>query len=90
VKESEESLQQFGDKKRPKIHQSSIFFYQSMLSFTTVEAMVKGAMVALFLPLFWGFIKNLMYLGLHPPKHGKLHPCDFFHFVNTCHLHIDQ
>jgi hypothetical protein len=23
--------------------------------------------------------ENLMYLGLHPPKHGKLHPCEKFH-----------
>jgi hypothetical protein len=29
---------------------------------------------------------NLMYLRLHPPKHGKLHPCEKFHFMNTCHL----
>jgi hypothetical protein len=34
--------------------------------------------------------KNLMYLGLHPPKHGKLHPCENFHYVNICHLHIGQ
>ncbi len=29
--------------------------------------------------------ENLMYLGLHPPKHErwKLHPCENFHFVNT-------
>jgi len=77
-------------KKKPKIHQSSKKFYQSMSFLTTVEAMIKGATLALLPPLFWGFIKNLMYLGLHPLKHGKLHPCDFFHYVNTCHLHIDQ
>ncbi len=29
--------------------------------------------------------KNLMYLRLHPPKHGTLHPCENFHFVNICH-----
>jgi hypothetical protein len=34
--------------------------------------------------------KNLMYLGLHPPKHKKLHPCENFHFVNNCHLLIGQ
>jgi hypothetical protein len=34
--------------------------------------------------------KNLMYLRLHPPKHGKLHPCENFHYVNTCHLHIGE
>jgi hypothetical protein len=32
--------------------------------------------------------KNLMYLGLHAPKDGKLHPCENFHSMNTCHLHI--
>jgi hypothetical protein len=31
-----------------------------------------------------------MYLGLHPPKHEKLHPCENFHSVNICQLHIDQ
>jgi hypothetical protein len=31
-----------------------------------------------------------MYLGLHPPKHEKLHPFEKFHFANTCHLHIGQ
>jgi hypothetical protein len=61
-----------------------------MLFFTIVEVMVKGVVVALLLPLFWGVIKNLVYLRLHPPKHGKLHPYENFHFVNTCHLHIDQ
>jgi hypothetical protein len=35
-------------------------------------------------------LENLMYLGLHPPKHGKLYPCEKFHCVNTCHLHIGQ
>jgi hypothetical protein len=35
-------------------------------------------------------LENIMYLGLHPPKHGKLHPCEIFYFVNTCHLHIGQ
>jgi hypothetical protein len=35
-------------------------------------------------------LKNLMYLELHPPKHGKLHPCEKFHFVNTYHLYIGQ
>jgi hypothetical protein len=35
-------------------------------------------------------LENLIYLGLHPPKHKKLYPCENFHFVNTCHLHIGQ
>ncbi len=35
-------------------------------------------------------LENLMYLGLHPPKHGKTHPCENFDFMNTCHLHIGQ
>jgi len=35
-------------------------------------------------------LKNLMYLGLHPPKHEKLHPCENFHYVNIYHLHIGQ
>jgi hypothetical protein len=34
--------------------------------------------------------KNLKYLGLHPPKHGKLHPWENFHFVNTCHFRFGQ
>jgi hypothetical protein len=34
--------------------------------------------------------KNLMYLGLHPLKHEKLHPCDNFHYMITCHLHIGE
>jgi hypothetical protein len=34
--------------------------------------------------------ENLMYLGLHPPKHEKLHTCENFHFVDTCHFHIGQ
>jgi hypothetical protein len=34
--------------------------------------------------------KNLMYLGLHPPKHEKLYPYENLHSVNTCHLHIGQ
>jgi hypothetical protein len=33
-------------------------------------------------------LENLMYLGLHLPKHGKLHPCEKFHSMNICHLHI--
>ncbi len=33
---------------------------------------------------------NQIFLGLHPPKHGKLHPCKFFHSMNICHLHIGQ
>ncbi len=33
-------------------------------------------------------LENLMYLGLHPPKDGKLHLCEKFHSMNTCHLHI--
>jgi hypothetical protein len=35
-------------------------------------------------------LENLMYLWLRPPKNGKLHPCENFHTVNTCHLHIGQ
>jgi hypothetical protein len=35
-------------------------------------------------------LENPMYLRLHPPKHGKLHPYENFHYVNTCHLHIGQ
>jgi hypothetical protein len=35
-------------------------------------------------------LKNLTYLGLHPPKHEKLHPCENFHFVNPWHLLIGQ
>jgi hypothetical protein len=61
-----------------------------MSSFIIVEAMVKGVVVALLPPLFQGFIENLMYLKLHPPKHRKLHPCENFHSMNTCHLHIGQ
>jgi len=34
--------------------------------------------------------ENLMYLGLHPPKHEKLHASKFFYRINTLHLHIDQ
>jgi hypothetical protein len=34
--------------------------------------------------------ENLMYLGLHSPKHGKLHLCENFHSMNTCHLDIGQ
>jgi len=35
-------------------------------------------------------VENLMYLGLHPPKHGKLYPFENFHYVNNCHLQIGQ
>ncbi len=34
--------------------------------------------------------ENLMYLRLHSSKHKKIHPCEIFHYVNTCHLHIGQ
>ncbi len=34
--------------------------------------------------------ENLMYLRLHPSKHGTLHPCQKFNYVNTCHIHIQQ
>jgi hypothetical protein len=37
----------------------------------------------------WRFV-FLMYLRLHPPKHGKLHSCENFHYVNICHFHIGQ
>ncbi len=64
---------------------------QFLVYLTTIEGcevMVKKAVVALLPPLFQVFIKNLMYVWLHPPKHGKIHPCENFHFVNTCHLHM--
>jgi len=34
--------------------------------------------------------KNLMHLGLHPPKHENLHPFLNFHSLNICHFHNDQ
>jgi hypothetical protein len=34
--------------------------------------------------------ENLMYLGLHPPKHGKLHSCENICSMSICHFHIGQ
>jgi hypothetical protein len=57
-----------------------------------VPILELGVGHGLFIPLGlepWGTIMGI-YLGLHPPKHGKLHPYKKFHFVNTCHFHIGQ
>jgi hypothetical protein len=35
-------------------------------------------------------LENLMYLGLHPPKRGKLHPCENFEHLSSSHWPMNE